>query len=284
MKLKIIIILFCLLKVINIVAQNYVNKFREIDSLNIDSFMYSSDRISVLYTLQRIYNLKNEFLFKEDLVFKDSLNNISKINIINNGRINKINCIASTIPIDDIIIDDSRKLIICLSLAEVSPYNILIYDFDCNVLFKKSILPLEVVLDSKELDIFKKLFPKYYNYVVKNNQIIKIKNTYYIDLIYWRYLSEYQKGEIKEFGWLKTSHYFPYLFPEQIDGISPYKLSKYQNFYSKTDPFYDFDIVRNLIIGIILNNENGDKIKIPFSQPIKIGNEPKVRQCKRNVR
>src|SRR5690606_14978533 len=100
---------------------------------------------------------------KRDLIFSDSINKISKLFIINEHyQVDSI----STIPIDNIIIDDSKELILCLSRAEVSPYNIVLYDFKRKILFKKSISMFELALDSLAYTKFKVTFPAFYKYAL----------------------------------------------------------------------------------------------------------------------
>lgn len=67
------------------------------------------------------------------------------------------------------------------------------------------------------------------------------------------------------------SHYFPSLFREKFGSIPSYKLEKYQNFYSRTDPFYEYRLYQDgTLKSIILNNEYGGKVEIPVHKGIEV--------------
>ncbi|NVN95003.1 MAG: hypothetical protein HXX18_06940 [Bacteroidetes bacterium] len=198
----------------------------------------------------------------DDFVFNDSVNKTSLLHIANRHTTITI----ATIPIDDIIIDDSKELILCLSRAIISPYQIVLYNFDGKLLFKKIISPFEIVLDSINYVQFCDSFPAFLQYAINEKQILFEKGLYYIDLGYWKFLSKEEKEKIQSKKWYKQSHYFPNLFPEYINSNSSARLSKYTNFYSLTDPFYEFEMYQpSQPIGIILNDEFGGKVTIPLS-------------------
>lgn len=222
---------------------------------------FKSKNLNITFTLKRNKEIRNVFLFKEDLVFNDSVNKSARLFITDRRHITTE---IPTIPIDHIIIDDSNEIIICLSRAEVSPYNIVLYNFKGELLFKKKILPLEIVLDSVNFNHFRDSFSAFYDYAYRNKQILHINGLYYIDLAYWHNLSKYQTEKIMELDWMEPLHYFPNLFSENFDGTPPYELSKYTNFYSQTDPFYDYEYQNGMIKCIILNDEYGGRVKIPI--------------------
>lgn len=232
---------------------------------SIDTLSFDSREIRVIYTLERTNSLKGNFFRKDDLVFDDSVNKVSKLFIIHEH--NKVDSV-STIPIDNIIIDDSKQLILCLSRAEVSPYHIVLYDFHGRLLFRKKISPFELVLDSTDFIKFRTSFNDFYRYAIAHNEIMIVDNLYFIDLNYWHQLTENQKESIKYNNWLKSSRFFD-VYPERIDGILPIELSKYAGFYSQTDPFYEFEMRDSSVIGIILNDEYGGKVRIPIEGYLK---------------
>lgn len=226
----------------------------------IDTSEFYSKELTILHTLVRSDKIDRKFLNKEDSVFNNT-NKISTLFITNRSL---ITIEIPTIPIDHIVIDDTKELIIGLSRAEVSPYNIVIYNFRGELLFKKKILPLELVLDSTNYKKFQRLFPEFFKYATINKQILKIDSLYHVDLGYWHKLPEDKKDSIRSWGWMRISHIFSDLSTDSFDGTPSYKLTKYTNFYSQTDPFYDFEIRDSKIIGIILNDEFGGKVKIPI--------------------
>lgn len=233
---------------------------------SIDTLKFNSRKIKVVYVLKKTNNLKDKFFNKRDLIFSDSTNNISKMFITNEYyQVDSI----STIPIDNVIIDDTKELILCLSRAEVSPYHILLYDFKGKLLFKKKILPLELKMNSIGYKRFKDSFPNFFKYARENKQITKTDNFYYVDLNYWHSLSENEKERIKTSDWFVISHYFPGLLSKNFDGTLPFELSKYAYFYSQTDPFYKYELRNGKLVFIILNDEYGVKVKIPITNTIK---------------
>lgn len=227
---------------------------------SIDSLIFKSKKIELLYTLERKGNMDRKVRDFGDKIFNDSANKISRLYLTeNNGKTIAI----PTVPLDNIIIDDSKELIVGLSRAVTSPYKIVLYDFNGVLLYKKTLLPFELTMDSVNYIEFCRLFPSFLEYAIREKQILFEGGVCYIDLGYWQFLSAEEKEKIKSSTWFKPSHYFPFLFPESIDGTCSYQLSRYTNFYSMTDPFYEFEMSQSgKPVGIILNDEFGSKVKI----------------------
>lgn len=230
---------------------------------SVDTLDFYSRNIQVRYTLSRYKDLKNRLRKSNNLIFSDSVNNYSKMNIIYDVTY-KLEApkSISTIPINNVIIDDSNELILCLSRVIESPFQLVLYNFKGELLFKKHFYPLEIALDSVSLITFRDSFPDFFHFAHENKEITNIGGTYFIDLNYWFVFSESQRDRLKDLGWVKGSHYFPYLFPETLGGTT--SLKKFTNFYSRTDPFYEFEIKDSKPVSIILNDEFGGKVKIPI--------------------
>jgi hypothetical protein len=269
MKLNVIIIFYSTY-FFNCVSAQMNTSMKEISELNnhysIDTMEFKSKDISIIYTLTKTNNIKYNFFGKGDSILNNDLNKISKLYLTNKFFVTDT---ISTIPIDNIIIDDTKELIIGLSRSQISPYHLVIYNFNGELLYKKVILPFELEIDSIGYMQFKDSFPEFFDYVIRQKQILQVNDLYYIDLGYWHFLSETKKQKIKESGWFKISHYFPNLLPECFDCTSSFELSKYTNFYSQTDPFYDFELKNGKPISIILNDEFGGKVKIPINVELK---------------
>jgi hypothetical protein len=229
---------------------------------SIDTLIFKSKKIELLYTLERKEDMDKKVRDFGDKIFNSGVNKIARLHLtLSNG-----NTIAvPTVPLDNVIIDDSKELIVGLSRAATSPYKIVLYDFNGVLLYKKSILPFELTMDSVNYIQFGRLFPSFLEYAIREKQKLFEGGVYYIDLGYWQFLSGEERGEIKSSSWFKPTHYFPYLFSESIDGSRSYELSKYTNFYSMTDPFYEFQMSKSGDpVGIVLNDEFGGKVKIPI--------------------
>ncbi|WP_124636231.1 hypothetical protein [Taibaiella sp. KBW10] len=227
-----------------------------------DSVKYSSNKLEVYHVLHRKMGLDKKVLFARDGIFADSFNNFSLLYITNKSSYKSI--VVPTIPIDNLIINDSNKLILGLSRAMESQYNIVLYDFAGRLLFKKNISNFELSLDAINFKLFKKLFPDYYSYANKNNQINFDNSRYFVDLDYWQLLSPKDQEIIKSKDWLKFSHDFPNLFKESFGSPPSYALTKYSNFYSLTDPFYEYEMSKSgTPVAIILNDVYGGKVRIP---------------------
>lgn len=231
---------------------------------SIDTIRFKGREIEVEHVLKRTMGLNKRVFSSWDSIFDEMINDFSFMSIIKKHQ-EIIN--IPTIPIDNIIIDDENELIIGLSRAIESPYQLVIYNFDGTLLFKKKLSSLEIVLDSISCSEFQNSFPQYYSYAYKSNQIVIENGLYYVDLGYWHLLSDKEKAFIESKDWIKPSHYFPYLFREQFGTIKSYELAKYQGFYSQTDPFYEFEITdRRTLTSIVLNNEFGGKVRIPVGE------------------
>lgn len=236
---------------------------------SIDTLKFKSPQIEIIYNLERKMGLKENVQFAGDSIFNENYNTFSilHINFSHTGK----SIVIPTIPVDDVIIDDNKQLILCLSRAMVSPYNVVLYDFNGNLLFKKAITSFELVLSRKDFERFKKDFPAFFNYANTNHEINLKNNMYYIDLSYWLKLTNKDQDQIKERKWLKFSQYFPSLFSESTAHLPSYMLKNYQNFYSQTDPFYEYKFNRDgTLKTIILNNEYGGKVEIPVYKGIKV--------------
>lgn len=229
---------------------------------SIDTLTFRSKKIELIYTLERKGKMDKKIKDLGDAIFSDSANKISRLSITE-GYKKTIN--IPTIPLDDAIIDDSNNLILGLSRAITSPYKLVLYDFNGTLLFKKSISAFELLMDAKDYVQFGKSYPTFLEYSMREKQVLFESGMYYIDLGYWKSLSGQEKEKIKATKWFKPSHNFPYLFTEHIDRWASYELSRYTNFYSTTDPFYEFEISKSgQPTGIILNNEFGGKVRIPL--------------------
>jgi len=240
----------------------FYSTFCKIDTLNA-----TSRKLTVTYTLSRTMVSIGVIQNMGDLIFDNNANTVSRLFMTDNKLIN-IN--LATIPIDNIVIDDVRELILVLSRAMESPYNIVLYNFKGELLFKKKILPFELVMDSADYVEFSESFSIFFNDAISKEQILKEGNRYYIDLGYWRFLSEAEKEKITAKNWFKPSHFFPDLFRESF-GTHLLSFNKYVNFYSNTDPFYEYEISNfGKPIGIILNDEFGGKVKIPLTGYVKV--------------
>lgn len=226
----------------------------------IDTTRYYSDKITVIHTLVRTEHLKKDILWKGDTIFDDSLNKTSKLLI--RDRYEQTISVA-TIPVNNVIIDDSHELIVCLSRAVVSPYQLVIYNFKGKLLFKKHFTIFAVVLDSLSYLQFQDSFPEFFANAKWHHQILQTDSLYYVDLAYWHWLTKSQQDRLFASGWIERPIYFRDLHSESVDGGSPIGLTGYTNFYSRTDPFYEFELQGDQIVGIILNDENGDKVRIP---------------------
>jgi hypothetical protein len=234
-----------------------------VKSQSVNTKDFYSKKIQVRYTLSWDEDVKRRLVKSKNLIFSDSVNNFSKMDIIYDVTY-KLEApkSISTILIDDIIIDDSNELILCLSRKIFSPFQLALYNFKGELLYKKHIHFTEVVLDSISLITFRDSFPDFFHFARENKEITNIGGTYFIDQSYWFVLSESQRDRMWKFGWVKGSHYFPYLIPEFQCGTT--SLKKFTNFYSRTDPFYEFEIKDSKPVSIILNDEYGGKVKIPI--------------------
>lgn len=223
-----------------------------------DTSVFESRKIRIIYTLINTEYTERNFRKKGDSVFTDT-NIYSRLCILDSFS-NNIICV-STIPLDNIIIDDKRELIIGLSRSIASPFKLVLYNFKGQLLFKKSIWHEELILTKKEYKVFCDSFPTINKYVIENNQIFEMNNLYYIDLQYFSMFIEPDYSKLN--GLLKTSPYFPHLNYGGTCWTNTHMFKKLNNFYSKTDPFYDFDMKGDKVIGVILNDEYGGKVKIP---------------------
>lgn len=223
---------------------------------------YHSMMIDVTYQLNLSENIGNVLYELEDSVFNRESNKISTLMIEDNYD----NCvILATVPISDIIIKDEYKIVICLSRIQLSRYHIIIYDFDGNCLYKKRILPLEIKIPNESVLEFCNQFYELYQYAIKNDQVVKTDSCIYVDMGYWRHLSEKEKDSLRNTEWIKPSHLFPNIGPRSMYQSGGRMLGEYGGFYSMTDPFYEIEESNDSLLNIVLNDEYGGRVSLPLN-------------------
>lgn len=148
---------------------------------SVDTLKFESPAMKIVYNLESKMGLESKVLDFKDSIFSKDFNSFSVMHL---NPYNQKTIKVPTIPIDNVVIDDSLGLILCLSRAMVSPYQIVLYDFNGDLLFKKKITSFELQLDSISFMQFKDLIPDFYRYAVNNHEIYKNDNVYYIDLGY----------------------------------------------------------------------------------------------------
>jgi hypothetical protein len=225
-----------------------------------DTLFFFSNKVSLMYTFHRTINLHNKFFNMGDTVFNDSLNIYSKLRITKEDY---KDIWISTIPIDNVIIDDVNELILCLSRAINSPYHIVLYNFDGDILFKKFINDYQLKLDTTSFIQFKDSFPDFFKYAFNHNQISFVDKFYYVDISYIRTLTQLQRDKIWDLGW--SEYTLNFQLESYVGGNPyPYYLKKF-SYYSLTDPFYEYIFQKEKLVGIVLNDMYGGKILIPVS-------------------
>ncbi|UAY53241.1 hypothetical protein [Ferruginibacter albus] len=185
-----------------------------------------------------------------DQIFNDSLNQSSRLIF----ESNKSSFNIPTIPLTHIIYLQNLGIIVGLSKIAASPYNIVVYSTSGKLLCKRSLHSLELKLKKKN---FKNLFKKKlgFSYCLNSNFIVKEKGNYFVETSKCL-LNSISMDSLWKMKIIIPNHYFPSM------NTSACLYCTYTNFFSDSDPFYDLILVNSKPRAIILNSDDGKKVRI----------------------
>lgn len=233
----------------------------------IDTTWYQSPNLSVRYTIEITVDddMVDKMFEIGDSIFNDSINTISKLYIKHKWDYTKYKPIElSTIPIDHLVIDEQHQLIICFSRAMESPYHIVLYNFDGELLYKMQLSILEVAIDMQNYQEFQERFPDHFSYAYEHGQLDTIGGIVYFGQNLDMYFSDDEWDIINKLGERKHSHYFTRMDIGSTWCGTHIGLRKYTNLFSATDPLYDFVVKDSVPVKMILNDAFGKKVYIPL--------------------
>lgn len=228
-----------------------------------DTLYAKSENIYVFHTHIESDSIKNliQNLKQDDFIFNDTFNTFSKLSFF---KTNSQPVELSTIPLEKIIILEDKNLVIGLSKVEISPYKIVIYNFEGQLIAKSQNNPFVLKLSMNRINSIKKTNSILFN-CLKNEEIVLKKDTFYYYPLSNCILNNMEKGSISNFfsnEELVPDQVIPFrIVLKNSDGI---KFRRLYGFYHETDPFHDLVSVMGIPYILVLNSEKGERIYIPL--------------------
>lgn len=202
------------------------------------------------------------FSMSSDDIFDKRINNFSSIYISATGH-NPIE--VPTIPLDNLIVLDEWKLVIGLTKIMVSPYKIVIYNFDGKILYKGS-LGIDIIkLDFNKLQELTQKFPVLLSIFKNNGNVIKRKDSLYFIELSNDVRHVLGKNFVQNYflnDWQFIGSYLP--FKIATTGNSGRQYRRYLGGYLNSSPYNELIGINNVPFILVLNNVNGGKSYIPL--------------------
>jgi hypothetical protein len=194
-------------------------------------------------------------------IFNETINDFSRLEIFQKGY-DPIS--IATIPLDNIIILENKKIIIGLTKISASPYKIVIYSFGGKLIYKGSLGVDMIKIGHKKLNRITRKFPDLIASFQKNGNIIKRDSFYYIELtpeskltLGTNFRTEYFADE-----WLYLSSYLP--FKVATSWNSPNQFDRLIGGYLNSSPYSDLIVINDVPFVLVLNNVEGGKSYLPL--------------------
>ncbi len=233
------------------------------ESISYDTIKSKSENYSVLHYHQvSKYVFENKLLKdKKDEIFTDSYNNFSRL--ILKGLYHTFD--VPTIPLTHVYILENKKLIVGLSQFVVSPYHIVLYSMDGDLLYKSQMTLFELKIKKEEIINLLQKYPSIKD-CFENNNAFKDSSYYYVELNNCL-VKTIGVDSLLKMKSLVPNNFFPFLSSSTsipYDELGRYKYKRYNNFFDLADPLDDIIFVHSLPYLLVLNDSNGNKIYIPL--------------------
>lgn len=234
-----------------------IPRFRHIDTIAV-----YSENCKVEHYRERSYEKGQQMLSMHDSdIFNGAINDFSKLVILQVGY-DPVE--VSTIPMDNIVLLDSPKLVIGLTKVKTAPYKIVIYKYNGELVYKGNLGVDMIKINHKKLKEITQKFPELVRAFKESGNVIKQDGFYYVELsndvrhilgsgFYTKYFSE---------EWLYIGSYLP--FHIALSSSSPYHYRRLEGGYLGASPYNDLIIVNRLPFVLVLNNVEGSKSYIPL--------------------
>lgn len=236
----------------------------KVDTLKVHGKNYS---ITHYHTISREVEKKN-FLYSNDEIFSNDLNDFSRLIF----KSSKDSFNIASVPLTHIEFLKDQGLILGLSKISTNSYHIVLYQTNGKLLSKRSLDLFELKLNKEDLKYFIKNHPEVKDCISQGTIITKTDSFYYIELSRC-ILKKIGKDSIINNKAFTSNHFFPFM--DVIISETGFSFQKYYNSYSKVKPFNSLIMVGGRPQVLILNSEDGKKVKIPLLSNCNIVDEIK---------
>lgn len=243
----------------NYLVENWTDTVKA-KSKNYSIFHYH--QVSKDIFLNHLYTCKN------DEIFVDTLNNYSRL-IFTHIQGEKFN--IPTVPLTHLILLENKKLILGLSSYSISPYHIVIYNFEGKLLYKSTMRIFEIKFNKKELEEFIITYPRVIKCFELHNNAFKIGDDYFLEMSTC-ILNTIGRDSFLQKVKVTNNRYFPHIFTPNKSRYSHgyYQYLEYYNFFNVSDPLYDIITIDSIPYLLIINDTNMNRIHIPLVPNIDI--------------
>ena len=223
----------------------------ELDTVKVESNKYV---VLHYHNWTESTKLARNKMMDEDRNPYKSENTYGRLLIISKGTSDTIKLPCSAL--SSIYINDEKNIVIGISNIYITnPYNIVIWTLRGQLLFKRWFEQFPGRLNNKELKYFKTHFPNSYNVLLKKDRIYNEAGNNYIS-----YLIREIRGDSLAWKYLVKHSIRNQYFPSMSLGTD----GSYYDTYLLDNPVHDV-IMKGLLPSIlILNREDGAKVKIPL--------------------
>lgn len=255
----VLLMYFCIFSVITSNAQQDFNQSKIEDTATFftDTIMSFSREYSLIHyhNISAKYK-KSIILDSNNSIFNVDSNKYSRL--IFSDRFHSFN--IPTVPLTHLVLLKSQGLILGLSNITIAPYNVVIYTLDGYLIFKCSLNAFELKANITQLKSLIKTYPELLA-TIKQSTIVKENDYYYIE-VNPTLINIIGRENLRNLDVLSMSHYFPYV--SFTSDSQENKYSRYNDYFSETDPYYELISVGSVPYLLVLNTGDGKKVHIPL--------------------
>lgn len=224
--------------------------------ISIDTVMSVGDEYTVIHyhTVSRFH--KDKILTGGDKIFDTNFNNFSRLIFRDYTKSFDV----PTIPLTHVIYLPNFNIIIGLSKFAISPYQIVLYSIEGELLYKGTMSSLELKVTKEKIQSLIAKYRELKKCLYESN-IVEDGDSYFIGITPC-IIDIVGRDSLRNPKILSANHYFPLMGHSS----SPwnYRYQKYYNSFLDSDPLDELIMVGSKPYILVLNKEDGSKVCIPL--------------------
>lgn len=228
-----------------------------------DTIIVNSEHYRLLHYHEVSKDIEINKLYSShsDEIFTDTFNKFSRLVFKDRDKSFDI----PTVPLTHLYILANKKLILGLASFTRLPYNIVLYSFNGDILYKGQINFRELKLTREQIKKMIKKYPDFKTCLEHKPNVFKQGEEYHIEIT--RCISNTVSVDtLVSLGLISGNSYFKRVSigTHQTYKDGKYNYQQYTTCFDKSDPLYDLIMIGNVPYLLILNETNGNKIYIPL--------------------
>lgn len=176
-----------------------------------------------------------------------------------------------TVPLTSVLYLKNIGLVLALSKIVASPFHILLYNLNGELVCKRSLTSFEMKVKKRGLGRFVKKFPYVRNCINQGTIITKTDSYYFIEESNC-ILDHYERKELRNSGYSVFNHATPIMYSAG-PGYTGFRYAKYEPSFSDKNPLDSLIMDGSSPKAIILNFEKGRKVELPLKSNCDIDEE-----------